>query len=135
VRHPAAESRRFAAADRPFAPDEIADFYLELGAADRRAEDGGRGRPARPARANAFAFRPPRAGGRCHGAGDTFDGSFLARLIAGDDPETAARYANVAAALSTTGYGAVTPIPRRRSGASGARPPMSRGAAASRRNA
>jgi len=47
------------------------------------------------------------------GAGDTFDGSFLARLLEGDDPETAARYANVAAALSTTGYGAVTPIPRK----------------------
>jgi sugar/nucleoside kinase (ribokinase family) len=27
--------------------------------------------------------------------------------------ETAGRYANVAAALSTTGYGAVTPIPRK----------------------
>ncbi len=47
------------------------------------------------------------------GAGDTFDGAFLARLLAGDDPETAARYANVAAALSTTGYGAVTPMPRK----------------------
>jgi 2-dehydro-3-deoxygluconokinase len=46
------------------------------------------------------------------GAGDTFDGSFLARLLAGDDLEAAARYANVAAALSTKGYGAVTPIPR-----------------------
>jgi formylmethanofuran dehydrogenase subunit A len=33
-------------------------------------------------------------------------------LLAGDDAETAARYANVAAALSTTGYGAVTPMPR-----------------------
>lgn len=47
------------------------------------------------------------------GAGDTFDGAFLARLLEGDDPETAGRYANVAAALSTTGYGAVTPIPRK----------------------
>jgi 2-dehydro-3-deoxygluconokinase len=47
------------------------------------------------------------------GAGDTFDGAFLARLLEGDDPQTAGRYANVAAALSTTGYGAVTPIPRR----------------------
>jgi len=46
------------------------------------------------------------------GAGDTFDGAFLTRLLAGDDAETAARYANVAAALSTTGYGAVTPMPR-----------------------
>jgi 2-dehydro-3-deoxygluconokinase len=45
------------------------------------------------------------------GAGDTFDGAFLTRLLAGDAPETAARYANVAAALSTTGYGAVTPMP------------------------
>ena len=47
------------------------------------------------------------------GAGDTFDGAFLARLLEGDDPETAGRYANVAAALSTTGYGAVTPMPRK----------------------
>ncbi|MFN4017926.1 MAG: sugar kinase [Reyranella sp.] len=46
------------------------------------------------------------------GAGDTFDGAFLTRLLAGDAPEKAARYANVAAALSTTGYGAVTPMPR-----------------------
>jgi len=45
------------------------------------------------------------------GAGDTFAGSFLARLLAGDEATTAARYANAAAALSTTGYGAVAPIP------------------------
>lgn len=47
------------------------------------------------------------------GAGDTFAGAFLARHVAGDDPVVAARYANAAAALSTTGYGAVAPIPRR----------------------
>ena len=46
------------------------------------------------------------------GAGDCFGGAFVARLAAGDDPVAAARYANVAAALSTTGYGAVAPIPR-----------------------
>jgi 2-dehydro-3-deoxygluconokinase len=46
------------------------------------------------------------------GAGDVFAGSFLARTVAGDAPEQAARYANAAAALSTTGYGAVAPIPR-----------------------
>lgn len=45
------------------------------------------------------------------GAGDTFGGAFLARLIAGDTPEAAGRYANIAAALSTQGYGAVAPIP------------------------
>lgn len=46
------------------------------------------------------------------GAGDTFAGALLARLVAGDGLETAARYASVAAALSTEGYGAVAPIPR-----------------------
>lgn len=46
------------------------------------------------------------------GAGDCFAGSLLARLVAGDDLLVAARYANAAAALTTTGYGAVAPIPR-----------------------
>ena len=46
------------------------------------------------------------------GAGDVFCGCFLARLLAGDAPDAAARYAVAAAALSTTGYGAVAPIPR-----------------------
>jgi 2-dehydro-3-deoxygluconokinase len=46
------------------------------------------------------------------GAGDCFDGAFATRLLAGDDPFSAARYANVAAALATTGYGAVAPLPR-----------------------
>ncbi|OYU48992.1 MAG: 2-dehydro-3-deoxygluconokinase [Rhizobiales bacterium PAR1] len=45
------------------------------------------------------------------GAGDCFGGSFIARIVAGDDLEAAGRYAAVAAALSTEGYGAVAPIP------------------------
>ena len=45
------------------------------------------------------------------GAGDTFGGAFVARLIAGDDIAAAGRYAAVAAALSTEGFGAVAPIP------------------------
>jgi len=47
------------------------------------------------------------------GAGDCFGGAFVARLVEGDDPFTAAQYANVAAALSTEGFGAVAPIPHR----------------------
>lgn len=46
------------------------------------------------------------------GAGDTFGGALLARLVAGDALRDAARYAVVASALSTQGYGAVEPIPR-----------------------
>lgn len=45
------------------------------------------------------------------GAGDCFDGAFGARLIAGDDAFAAARYASAAAALATTGFGAVAPLP------------------------
>ncbi len=47
------------------------------------------------------------------GAGDTFDGAFLAERLRGAGLHDAARYANAAAALSTTGHGAVAPIPRR----------------------
>jgi 2-dehydro-3-deoxygluconokinase len=46
------------------------------------------------------------------GAGDCFCGACLARLAAGDNLWDAARYANAAAALSTTGFGAVAPLPR-----------------------
>lgn len=48
------------------------------------------------------------------GAGDCFAGSLLARLAAGDEFWTALRYANAAAALTCTGYGAVAPLPRPR---------------------
>jgi 2-dehydro-3-deoxygluconokinase len=46
------------------------------------------------------------------GAGDCFCGATLARLAAGDTVWEAARYANAAAALATTGFGAVAPLPR-----------------------
>ncbi len=46
------------------------------------------------------------------GAGDCFCGACLARIAAGDSILEAARYANAAAALSTTGFGAVAPLPR-----------------------
>ncbi|MBN9671536.1 sugar kinase [Roseibium aggregatum] len=94
-------------------PDEIADFYLALGCeivALTLGKDGTLialrderrrvpGLPVTPVDATA--------------AGDTFDGAFLAEMAAGRDPYDAARYANAAAALSTQGYGAVAPMPRR----------------------
>lgn len=45
------------------------------------------------------------------GAGDCFAGNLLARRCLGDDWPEAVTYANVAAALSTLGYGAVEPLP------------------------
>jgi 2-dehydro-3-deoxygluconokinase len=47
------------------------------------------------------------------GAGDAFDGAFLVEWLRTGDPFAAARYANVAAALKTLGFGAVEPMPRR----------------------
>ncbi len=45
------------------------------------------------------------------GAGDTFDGAFCAKYVAGNSLGDCAKYANAAAALSTRGHGAVAPIP------------------------
>ncbi|HVF64051.1 MAG TPA: sugar kinase [Casimicrobiaceae bacterium] len=45
------------------------------------------------------------------GAGDCFDGAFATRMLIGDDAFEASRYANAAAALATTGFGAVAPLP------------------------
>ena len=46
------------------------------------------------------------------GAGDTFDGAFAVGYLTGWPLEKCVRFANAAAALSTTGLGAVSPIPR-----------------------
>jgi 2-dehydro-3-deoxygluconokinase len=45
------------------------------------------------------------------GAGDCFDGAYLARRSRGEDVFASARWAAAAAALSTQGYGAVAPLP------------------------
>jgi 2-dehydro-3-deoxygluconokinase len=92
-------------------PDAIADFYLKLAPLVllKLGKDG-----------SLVATRDGRTripgctvkAVDATGAGDTFAGNFLARILAGDAPEDAARYANAAAALATTGYGAVAPMPR-----------------------
>jgi ribokinase len=46
-------------------------------------------------------------------AGDCFNGAFAARLLEGDSPEQAARYANAAAAISVTRLGAQVSMPSR----------------------
>ncbi len=95
------------------APEAIADFYLRLGCPLVLLKLGAEG--VLIARPEGRVLVPGRrvAAVDATGAGDTFAGAFLARIVAGDDPLAAARYANAAAALSTTGYGAVAPIPRR----------------------
>ena len=94
-------------------PDAIADFYLRLGPRIVVVKNGAAGAllatPDARVHIPPFPCKPVDA----TGAGDTFCGSFLARLILGDAPEPAARYAACAAALKCEGYGAVAPIPTR----------------------
>ncbi|MCC6193175.1 MAG: sugar kinase [Burkholderiales bacterium] len=94
------------------APDAVIDALHRAGARGVALKQGAQGcvisDGSRRERLPAHAVRSVDA----TGAGDCFDGAFAARLLAGDDPFVAARYANVAAALATTGYGAVAPLPR-----------------------
>jgi 2-dehydro-3-deoxygluconokinase len=91
--------------------DAIADFYLGLGVETVALKLGNQGALIATAEGREHIPAHPVARVDATGAGDTFDGSFLARILAGDTPVEAARYANVAAALSTLGQGAVRPIP------------------------
>jgi 2-dehydro-3-deoxygluconokinase len=92
-------------------PDAMLDFYLGLGPKVVVLRMGAAGAylatPERRVRIPAYPVKAVDA----TGAGDAFCGSFLARILAGDAAEAAARYASVAAALACTGYGAVGPIP------------------------
>jgi 2-dehydro-3-deoxygluconokinase len=94
-------------------PDAIVDFYLRLGAgivALTLGKDGAL--VATPQRRERIASIRVEAIDAT-GAGDAFDGAFLAELLESADPFKAARFANAAAALSTRGYGAVPPLPTR----------------------
>lgn len=95
-------------------PDRICDFYLGLGPRIVALTLGADGAlVATPERRQRIAARRV-ASVDATGAGDTFDGAFLAEhLRTGGDPFRAAAYANAAAALSTRGVGAVAPMPRR----------------------
>ena len=93
-------------------PDALADFCLGLGAGTVALKLGERGALLADGQRRIRLAPHPCKPVDATGAGDTFGGALLARLVAGDDLESAGRYASVAAALSTQGYGAVEPIPR-----------------------
>lgn len=93
--------------------DAIVDFYLGFGAKIVALTLGQEGSlvatPERrerlvPIKVNAVDAT---------GAGDCYDGCFLAEYLRTGDAFAAGAYANVAAALSTEGYSAVAPLPRR----------------------
>jgi 2-dehydro-3-deoxygluconokinase len=94
-------------------PDAIVDFYLRLGAPVVVLKLGKEGAIAATGKRRERIAGYPVAAVDATGAGDCFDGAFLAEYVQRGDPFAAARFANVAAALSTLGYGAVKPLPPR----------------------
>jgi 2-dehydro-3-deoxygluconokinase len=97
----------------PLEPDALADAFLAAGASVVALKLGKEGVLVASAeeRFNLAGHRVESVDAT--GAGDTFDGAFVSEWLRGAPLREAARYANAAAALSTRGYGAVAPIPRR----------------------
>ncbi len=94
-------------------PDAIADAYLDAGAKVVGLTLGAEGALIATAQRRERVKAPKVEAVDATGAGDCFDGTFLAEYLRGGDPFAAGRYAVVAAALSTEGFGAVAPIPTR----------------------
>jgi 2-dehydro-3-deoxygluconokinase len=94
-------------------PDAICDFYLDGGCKIVAMTLGKEGAivatPHERRRVPSISVQAVDA----TGAGDCFDGAFLAEWVRTGDAFRSARYACVAAALSTEGYGAVAPLPTR----------------------
>lgn len=94
-------------------PDAICDFYLAMGCRMVVLTLGADGALAATPDARERFARHAVEAVDATGAGDTFDGAFLAEYLRVGDVFRAAAYANAAAALATTGYGAVAPMPTR----------------------
>lgn len=94
-------------------PPQIARRFLDLGSGIVVVTLGSRG--ALLAGRDGTHLIPgfPVASVDATGAGDAFTGAFLCELARAEPVLQAARFANAAAALSTLGYGAVAPLPRR----------------------
>jgi 2-dehydro-3-deoxygluconokinase len=94
-------------------PDEICDFYLGLGPRIVALTLGRDGTLVATPQERRLVPAKAVEAVDATGAGDTFDGAFLADWLRHGDPFQAAAYANMAAALKTQGLGAVAPIPHR----------------------
>lgn len=94
-------------------PEAIVRFYQSLGPSVVALTLGDQG--ALVADGEALHWIAPQRASLvdASGAGDCFDGTFLAEWVRTGDVLAAARYANCAASLSVEGYGAIAPIPTR----------------------
>ncbi len=92
-------------------PQDIVDFYLALGAKTVALTLGPEGTLVGIAAESRLIPGRKVKAVDATGAGDTFDGAFLAHFVDSGDAFAAAHFANAAAALSTQGFGAVAPMP------------------------
>lgn len=100
--------------------EEIVRYYIDLGPQMVVLKLGAQGsllairkKTGNGLRLQIQKFEPFKVASRdLTGAGDTFDGAFIVGYLAGWPLEKCMRFANAAAALTTTGLGAVSPIPR-----------------------
>jgi 2-dehydro-3-deoxygluconokinase len=93
------------------APEALIEHCLALGARIVALKHGARGAWVADRTRSLHLAPHPCNPVDATGAGDAFGGAFVARIVAGDDLESAGRYAAATAALSTEGWGAVEPIP------------------------
>jgi 2-dehydro-3-deoxygluconokinase len=91
--------------------DAIADFYLRLGVRIVAMTLGAEGALIATAGKRARIPSLKVDAVDATGAGDAFDGAFLAAYLRDGDPFAAGRYAVAGASLSTLGYGAIAPLP------------------------
>jgi 2-dehydro-3-deoxygluconokinase len=94
------------------APDAVVDWCLDLGVTRVVLKLGAEGVLAADGRERRTVGGFKVDAVDATGAGDCFAGALMARLGLGDDFWAALRYANAAAALTCTGFGAVGPLPR-----------------------
>jgi 2-dehydro-3-deoxygluconokinase len=92
--------------------DDIVDFYLKAGARVVALKRGAEGALIATSAKRAAIPPYPVTPVDATGAGDAFDGAFLAAYCKNGDPVAAARRAAVVAALTTCGYGALSSLPR-----------------------
>lgn len=94
-------------------PRGIARRFLDLGCKTVLVTLGSHGVLAATSQSYDIVPGFPVAAIDATGAGDAFTGALLCELARGQTLHDAVRFANAAAALSTLGYGAIAPLPRR----------------------
>jgi 2-dehydro-3-deoxygluconokinase len=94
-------------------PEAIAEVFLKLGVPNALITLGSEGVHAATVEGHTRIPGFKVSAIDATGAGDAFTGALLAELCRGKSLTEAVTFANAAAALSTQGYGAIAPLPRR----------------------